>query len=101
MLTKPDVLSELHKPCRRRAIWAEQGSEPNAINKEIYHGPQNEVVQSTNDNANEADAKANADETNADAQGHEEVNKYACPKCGKEVRRGMYFHKKYCRGLNA
>ena len=23
---------------------------------------------------------------------------HACPKCGKVVRRGMYFHKKYCKG---
>lgn len=29
------------------------------------------------------------------------VNADACPKCGKVLRRGMYMHTKYCRGLNA
>ena len=23
---------------------------------------------------------------------------HACPTCGKVVKRGMYFHKKYCKG---
>ena len=24
---------------------------------------------------------------------------HACPKCGKVVKRGMYFHAKYCKGI--
>lgn len=26
------------------------------------------------------------------------LSKYLCSKCGKEYRRGMYFHQKYCDG---
>ena len=91
------------EPCRRRQIWAAQAAVTNAVQPEISHEQQNEIVQSADDNAkrheaNDANAKEKRDETHADAQGHEEVSKYACPKCGKEYRRGMFFHKKYCRG---
>lgn len=26
------------------------------------------------------------------------LNDNKCPKCGKEVKRGMYMHAKYCKG---
>lgn len=94
-------------PCRRRAMWAQQ-AQPLTMGFPTTgesHEQKNEVVQSADDNAenvNKADAKANANESpHADAQGYAEkghVKKYACPKCGKEVRRGMYFHRKYCNG---
>ena len=57
--------------CRRRAIW----SEPVVTNTEIKH-----------------------EEVKENQTALQEVSQYACPKCGKEVRRGMYFHQKYCKG---
>lgn len=58
-------------PCRRRAIWAAQGSVPNVV-QDVPRETKVETVQ--------------------------EVSKYACKKCGKEYRRGMYFHFKNCKG---
>lgn len=26
------------------------------------------------------------------------IDQYACPKCGKSVPRGMFMHKRHCRG---
>jgi hypothetical protein len=34
----------------------------------------------------------------ADAKTDAVLSKYLCSKCGKEYRRGMYFHQKFCKG---
>ncbi len=73
-------------PCRRRAIWAAQAEVANAVQPV-------EVPRETQDETRkDADAETNADAVLSKF-------KHACVKCGKEVRRGMYFHQKYCKGL--
>lgn len=68
----------MNAPCRRRPIWAEQARVTNAVEQEIQHETQ--------------------DETRKDADAAVQVNPYLCSKCGKEYRRGMYFHHKFCKG---
>ena len=71
MDNKEDLRLKANEPCRRRAIWALQSQETD-------HG-KDETVQTPPVTL-------------------QEVSKYACVKCGKEYRRGMYFHAKYCKG---
>ena len=74
-------------PCRRRAMWAQQ-AQPLTMGL---------VIPTTGESHEQKDeARDNANEKNADEA--VQVNPHLCPKCGKEVRRGMYFHQKYCKG---
>lgn len=102
-------------PCRRRPIWAAQS----VTNLEIKHEQENkarvdansslqEVNYGRRDHSQEVQAGANEARReeagaveanpNKDKSEAKEVNPHQCDKCGKEVRRGMYFHRKYCKG---
>ena len=70
--------------CRRRAIWG--------VKHITSEGVSNEAQYEKRQDANDALRSYEEIETPLIA------SKYACSKCGKEVRRGMFFHQKYCRG---
>ena len=109
------------EPCRRRAIWAAQAAVTNAVQPEIshekkdetrndadavpeggldgYNGSDHEAVSARADVAERKktrSVKVKADSNKPTAK--KEVKKTPCPKCGKQIGRGMYFHQKYCKG---
>ncbi len=66
--------------CRRRAIYA------NENNKKSFNAPI----------AAEVPAILITQEMKSSPS--IPLNDNKCPKCGKEVKRGMYMHAKYCKG---
>ena len=110
------ISNEQPKYCRRRAIWGDKpltiegvdygkdetrNDAKNALlpSEEVDYGRRqsDEAVQEGADTL----CSTKIGESHGEEKASEEVlvvSPYECPKCHKEYRRGMFFHKKYCKG---
>lgn len=74
--------------CRRRAVWA-KGAEDGRRTS----------IEAVQERTNPLPTPKEIGESNGEEKAPEKVlKKYECPHCGKEYRRGMYFHQLHCKG---